>query len=204
MPSRGPYWKEGGIPDFTIQKSDLTQELQDEIDSGGGGGGAEVVGSDDVTTPKTDLTATISPTIALGSIQELLIVAWFNVASNATVKIQLSGLSTTDYRDVGKTFNGSGESTTITQTNIDGWTTGLSYDSGNEGYIRIQVAGQQFGGRGPNAIIHAYKAGSTNEISYGGGDINTTELTNFSEVKILATQNFTAGSSLRVYKVNRS
>jgi len=203
MPSRGPYWKEGGIPDFTIQKSDLTQDLQDEI-TGGGNGGAAIVGSDDVTTPKTDLTATISPTIALGSIQELLIVATFDLAVNGTVKVQLSGLNLTDYRDVGKTFNGSGESTTFGGSLVDGWTTGLSYFAGNTGYIRIQVSGQQFGGRGPNAIIHAYSQGTTNVVSYGGGDIFSTSVTTFSEVKILATQNFTAGSSLRVYKVNRS
>jgi len=35
MPSRGPYWKEGGIPDFTIQESDLVQELQDKVNEGG-------------------------------------------------------------------------------------------------------------------------------------------------------------------------
>lgn len=203
MPSRGPYWKEGGIPDFTIQLSDLTQELQDQI-TGGGGGGATVVGSDDVTTPKTDLTATISPTIALGSIQELLIVANFDVASNATVKVQLSGLALNDYRDLGKTFNSSGESTTFGAGTIDGWTTGLQYFAGFTSYIRIQVSGQQFGGRGPDAIIHAYSQGSTAVISYGGGDIFNTSVTNFSEVKILANQNFTAGSTLRVYKVNRS
>ena len=198
MPGRGPYWKEGGIPDFTIKLEDLTQDLQDQITGGGGAG--DLVGSDDVTTPKTDLTATISPTIALGSIQELVIVAWFNVSG--TLKVQLSGISFTDYRDVGKTFDGS-TSTTFGADDIDGWTTGLSYTSSNGGYIRIQVAGQEFGSKGPNAIIHAVAQGTESTFSYGSGDINTTSLNNFTEVKILATNNFQAGSSLRVYKVSK-
>ncbi len=199
MPGRGPYWKEGGIPDFTIKLEDLTQDLQDQITGGGGAG--DLVGSDDVTTPKTDLTATISPTIALGSIQELVIVAWFNVSG--TLKVQLSGLSFTDYKDLGQKFDGTSV-TTFGATNIDGWTTGLSYASSNGGYIRIQVAGQEFGAKGPNAIINAVSQGATSQHSYGSGEINTTSLNNFTEVKILATNNFQVGSSLRVYKVSRS
>ncbi len=203
MPGRGQYWKKGGLVDETVKEEDLSQALQTKVNAVGGGGGAELVGSDDVTTPKTDLTATISPTISLGSIQELDIVAWFSLAVGGSVKIQLSGLTTADYRDVGRTFTGA-ELGSFGEGTIDGWTTGLSYDATQAGYIRIQVAGQQFGNRGPTAIIHAYKSGTTSQISYGGGDIDNTELTNFSEVKILATQNFTAGSSLRVYKVNRT
>jgi len=199
MPGRGPYWKEGGLPNFTVQLEDLTQDLQDLIT--GGGGVSAIVGSDDVTTPKTDLTATISPTIALGTIQELVIVAWFNVSG--TVKVQLSGLSFTDYKDIGQKFDGTSV-TTFGATNIDGWTTGLSYSSSNGGYIRIQVAGQEFGAKGPNAIINAVSQGTISEHSYGSGEINTTSLVNFTEVKIVATNNFQAGSSLRVYKVNRS
>jgi len=203
MPGRGQYWKKGGLIDETVKEEDLSQALQTKVNAVGGGGGSEVIGSDDVSTPQTTMTATISPTVAMGSSQEIIAVAWFDLAVSGTVKCQVSGETGSNYRVAGH-GQSNAESSNWGAGGTDGWSTGDSYLAGKTHYLRYQISGQQFGGAGPNVIMHSVDGNQTVGFArWGGGGINTS-LSNFSEIKLTASQNFTAGSSLRVYKVNRS
>jgi len=200
MPGRGPYWKEGGIPDFTIQLADLTQDLQDQIT--GGGGAWTQIGKFVVVTPATSVSVSFPAEILNGTNMSIKLVANLKLNTTDTISTRIDNRIDASYTLEGGHSKGATH-TALFNTDPDGFNTGKNVDENETTFLEIELAGNRTIGGVSDEVTCFYKERSENGVFIGAGKFNTVSATSISSFAVKSKNGvatITAGSTFVVYK----
>jgi len=200
MPSRGPYWKEGGIPDFTIKLEDLTQDLQDAVT--GGGGAWTQIGKFVVVTPATSVSVSFPAEILNGTIMSLKLVANLKLNVPDTLSTRIDNRIDGSYTLEGSHTKGATH-TALLSNDGDGFNTGKNVDTNETTFLEIEFAGNRNISGNSDEITCFYKERSENGVFIGSGKFNTISATSIASLDVkskLGVATISAGSTFVVYK----
>lgn len=200
MPGRGPYWKTGGLPDFTVTLNDLEQDLQDQITSGGGAW--TQIGKFVVVTPATSVSVSFPAEILNGTIMSLKLVANLKLNVPDTISTRIDNRIDGSYTLEGGHSKGATH-TALLSNDGDGFNTGKNVDTNETTFLEIELAGNRTIGGSGDEVTCFYKERSENGVFIGAGKFNTisaTSIASFDVKSKLGVATITAGSTFVVYK----
>lgn len=197
MPGRGPYWKTGGLPDFTVTLDDLTQDLQDQIT--GGGGAWTQIGKFVVVTPATSVSVSFPAETFNGTNMSIKLVANLKLNVPDTISTRIDNRIDASYTLEGGHSKGATHTALLTNDG-DGFNTGKNVDTNEITFLEIELAGLVGSGF---EVTCFYKERSENGVFIGAGKFNTISATSISSFDVkskLGVATISAGSTFVVYK----